>query len=116
MFRLFNRFAKSVSKRTSGRRQSPSRKRSGLGFESLENRVVFSSTVSVPAAVRFSEGASYQVPITRTGDLSKPVTLNYTFAASSASFQDFSREGSLGNRHAQPRDQDLHAVAGHGRG
>ena len=95
MFRLFNRFAKGVSKRTSGRRQSPSRKRSGLGFESLENRVVFSSTVSVPTAVRFSEGASYQVPITRTGDLSKPVTLNYTFAASSASFQDFSRAKGL---------------------
>lgn len=90
MFRLFNRAAKNCSQAASRRRRVKSVRR-GLGFEKLDERVVFSSTVSVPAVVSLNEGASYKVPISRSGDLSQPLTLNYSFMTATADSRDISR-------------------------
>ena len=90
MFSLFNRILNGVSTKGSQRRQS-SAHRNRLQLERLEDRVVFASTVSVPAAVSMSEGDSYLVPIIRTGDLSKPLTVNYAFTSESAGSNDVYR-------------------------
>src|SRR5690349_16479422 len=89
MFHFSNRRQKSKSTKTSARRRSVSK---SLQIEQLENRVVYStSAVSVPAAATIVEGDSYKVPITRNGDLSKPVTLKYSFFTETATNQDISR-------------------------